>query len=45
MIVLGILRYEEETYGSATEAVLKKLEPTYNRGIRLAPRTSCARQQ
>jgi hypothetical protein len=28
--------YGEEAYGSATEAVLKKLEPTHKRGIRLA---------
>jgi hypothetical protein len=35
MIVLGTLRYGEEAYGSATEAVLKKLEPTHNIGIRL----------
>jgi hypothetical protein len=36
MIVLGTLRYGQEAYGSATEAVLKKLEPSPNRGIRLA---------
>jgi hypothetical protein len=30
------LRYGEEAYGSASKAVLKKLEPTHNRGIRLA---------
>jgi hypothetical protein len=36
MIVLGILRYGEEAYGSATEAVLKKLELTHYSGIRLA---------
>jgi hypothetical protein len=35
MIVLGTLRYGEEAYGSATKAVLKKLEPTHNRGIML----------
>jgi hypothetical protein len=31
-----ILRYGEEAYDSASKAVLKKLEPTHNRGIRLA---------
>jgi hypothetical protein len=36
MIVLGTLRYGEEAYGSATRALLKKLEPTHNRGIELA---------
>jgi hypothetical protein len=36
MIILSILRYGEEAYGSASKAVLKKLEPTHNRGIRLA---------
>jgi hypothetical protein len=30
-----IKRYEEEAYGSASKAVLEKLEPTHNRGIRL----------
>jgi hypothetical protein len=43
MIVLCTLRYREEAYGSFTEAVLKKLELTHNRGIRL--RTSCAKQE
>jgi hypothetical protein len=38
MILLGTLRYGEEAYGSATEAVLKKLQPTHIRGIRLALR-------
>jgi hypothetical protein len=38
LIVLGTVRYGEEAYGSATEAVLKKLEPTHNRGNRLALR-------
>jgi hypothetical protein len=33
--VLGKLRYGEEAYRSATEAMLKKLEPTHNKGIRL----------
>jgi hypothetical protein len=33
MIILSTLRYGEETYGSA---VMKKLKPTHNRGIRLA---------
>jgi hypothetical protein len=36
MIILSTLRYGEETYGSASKAVLKKLEPTHNREIRLA---------
>jgi hypothetical protein len=36
MIILRTLRYGEEAYGSASKAVLKKLEPTHNRGIRLA---------
>jgi hypothetical protein len=36
MIILSILRYGEEAYSSASKAVLKKLEPTHNRGIRLA---------
>jgi hypothetical protein len=45
MIVLGTLRYVEEAYGSATEAVLKKLKPTHNRGIRFSPKKSCARQE
>jgi hypothetical protein len=35
MIILSTLSYGEETYGSAS-SVLKKLEPTHNRGIRLA---------
>jgi hypothetical protein len=38
MIVLGTQRYEEEAYGSVTEAVLNKLEPTCNKGIRSALR-------
>jgi hypothetical protein len=36
MIILSTIRYGEEVYGSASKAVLKKLEPTHNRGIRLA---------
>jgi hypothetical protein len=36
MIVLGTLKYGEKSYGSATEIVLKKLEPTHNRGIKFA---------
>jgi hypothetical protein len=51
--MIDTLRYGEESYGSATEAVMKKLKPTHNRGVRLAlgvfgsaePRTSCARQE
>jgi hypothetical protein len=33
---ISTLRYGEEAYGSASKALQKKLEPTYNRGIRLA---------
>jgi hypothetical protein len=29
------MKYGEEAYGSATEALLKKLEPTHKRDIRL----------
>jgi hypothetical protein len=36
MIKLSTLKYGEEAYGSASKAVLKKLEPTHNRGIRFA---------
>jgi hypothetical protein len=36
IIILSTLRYGEEAYGSASKAVLKKLEPTHNRGTRLA---------
>jgi hypothetical protein len=36
MIILSSLRYGDEVYGSESKAVLKKLEPTHNRGIRLA---------
>jgi ribonuclease HI len=35
MIILSNLRYGEKVYGSASKPVLKKLEPTHNRGIRL----------
>jgi hypothetical protein len=35
MIILSTLRYGEKVYGSASKPVLKKLEPTHNRGIRL----------
>jgi hypothetical protein len=35
MRILSTLRYGEKVYGSASK-VLKKLEPTQNRGIRLA---------
>jgi hypothetical protein len=31
MILLSTIRYGEEAYGSASKAVLKKLEPTQNR--------------
>jgi hypothetical protein len=40
MIILSTLRYGEEAYGSASKAMLKKLEPTHNRGIRLALNTT-----
>jgi hypothetical protein len=36
MIILSTLRYGQEAYGSAFKAMLKKLEPTHNRRIRLA---------
>jgi hypothetical protein len=36
MIVFSTLRYEEDAYGSASQAILKKLEPTHNRGLKLA---------
>jgi hypothetical protein len=36
MIILSTFRYGEEAYGSASKAVLKKLEPTHNQRIRLA---------
>jgi hypothetical protein len=36
MVILSTLRYGEEAYGSASKSVLIKLEPTHNRGIRLA---------
>jgi hypothetical protein len=35
-IVLSTLRYGEEAYGSASQAIPKKLEPTHNRGLKLA---------
>jgi hypothetical protein len=44
MIILSTLRYGEEAYGSASKAVLKKLEPTHNQGIRLALRMLYAKQ-
>jgi hypothetical protein len=36
MIILSTLRYGEEAYGSAPQAILKKLEPPHNRGLKLA---------
>jgi hypothetical protein len=36
MIILSTLRYGKEVYGSASQAILKKLEPTHNRGLKLA---------
>jgi hypothetical protein len=36
MIILSTSRYGKEVYVSASKVVLKKLEPTHNRGIRLA---------
>jgi hypothetical protein len=36
MNILKYLRYGEEVYGSATQAILRKLEPTHNRGVKLA---------
>jgi hypothetical protein len=38
MIILSTLRYEEEAYGSASQAILKKLEPTQQR-VKVSPRT------
>jgi hypothetical protein len=31
-----VLRYGKEAYGSASRAILKKLGPTHNRGLKLA---------
>jgi hypothetical protein len=36
MKVLSTLRYGEEAYGSASQAILKKLESTHNKGLKLA---------
>jgi hypothetical protein len=36
MIILSTLRYGEEAYGSASQPIFKKLEPTHNRGLKLA---------
>jgi hypothetical protein len=36
MIILSTLRYGEEAYGSASKAILKKLDSTHNRRIKLA---------
>jgi hypothetical protein len=36
MMILSTLRYGKEAYGSASKAVLKKLDTTHNQGIRLA---------
>jgi hypothetical protein len=35
-MVLSTIRYGEEAYVSATQAILRKLEPTHNRGVKLA---------
>jgi hypothetical protein len=35
MIVLSTLSYGEEAYGSTSQAILKKLEPAHNRGLKL----------
>jgi hypothetical protein len=40
-MILSTSRYGEEAYGSASKAVLKKLEPTQNRGIRLGVFAVC----
>jgi hypothetical protein len=36
MIILSTVRYGAEAYGSASLAIFKKLEHTYNRGLKLA---------
>jgi hypothetical protein len=36
MVVPSTIRYGEETYGSASQTVFRKLEPTHNRGLKLA---------
>jgi hypothetical protein len=36
MIILSTIRCGEEAYDSASQAILKKLEPTHNRGLKLA---------
>jgi hypothetical protein len=36
MIILSTIRYGEKVYGSASNAILNKLEPTHNKEIRLA---------
>jgi hypothetical protein len=35
MIILSTLRYGETAYGSASKAVLRKLDPIHHRGVRL----------
>jgi hypothetical protein len=36
MIILSTLKYDETAYGSASKAVLRKLDPIHHRGVRLA---------
>jgi hypothetical protein len=36
MIILSTLRYDETAYGSASKAMLMKLDPIHRRGVRLA---------
>jgi hypothetical protein len=36
MIIISTIRYGEESYGSASNAVLKKLEHIHKKGMRLA---------
>jgi hypothetical protein len=40
MIVLSTLRYGEETYGSASCAVLRQLDAVHHKGVKLALGTS-----
>jgi hypothetical protein len=36
ILVLSTIRYGEEVYGSASQAILRKFEPTHNRGVKIA---------
>jgi hypothetical protein len=36
MVVLSTVRYGEEAYDSASQTILRKLEPTNNKGLKLA---------